>query len=272
MNHTVFRRAAVTAAAGILAFGLAGCATTSTEPTATPSPSSTHWSYDGADGPAHWDTVAKACKNTSEAHESPIDIVTSAMVSNPAATAVVTHYVPTSFELENNGHTIEAVPEDLTANTIELDGTTYALQQFHFHADSEHTVDGKHSAAELHLVHKSADGKVAVLALLLQDGAANDSLSQLFASIPAKETEEGHEVDLGTPIDLTSLIPTGSLSAQYDGSLTTPPCTEGVRWNVFLTPVSISKEQLAEFTAVYPDNHRPVQPLHKREVDKVPAV
>ncbi|AGW41848.1 anthranilate synthase component I [Leifsonia xyli subsp. cynodontis DSM 46306] len=153
-------RLAAFAAAATVAIGLAGCVSASS--TSTPTPTSSSWSYSGEDGPAHWDAVAKACKKTAEAHESPIDIKTSTLVTDAAATPVKTHYAPAAFHLENNGHTIEAVADDTSANTIERDGTTYSLQQFHFHADSEHTIDGKHAAAELHLVHKSASGEVAV--------------------------------------------------------------------------------------------------------------
>jgi len=102
--------------------------------------------------------------------------------------------------------------------------------------------------------------------VLLQEGAANDALSQLFSEIPAEPDEER---ELTAPIDLNAVLPAGSASVQYDGSLTTPPCTEGVRWNVFLTPATVSAAQLAAFTAVYPDNNRPVQGLHGREVAKV---
>lgn len=265
MNHSIASRLAAAAIGGVLLVGLAGCAASSGA--SSTKPTSTTWSYGGADGPAHWGAVAKACMDTAESQESPIDIVTASLGINAAATPVETHYASTTFHLENHGHTIEAVPDVAGANTIELDGTTYTLQQFHFHADSEHTVDGVHSDAELHLVHKATDGGVAVLAVFLQPGAASEALAQLFASVPA----QGHEIALSTPIDLTNIIPAGSVSAQYDGSLTTPPCTEGVRWNVFLNPVTISAEQLADFTAVYEDNHRPVQPLHGREVDAVPA-
>lgn len=255
--------------AGGVAVGLTGCAgaTAASTPTATPTPSATGWSYQGANGPAHWDAVAKTCRNTSASHESPIDIVTGALKAGSSTHAVTVDYRPTSFTVENTGHTVEAVPADLSADSIVLDGTRYFLQQFHFHASSEHTVDGEHAAAELHLVHKSKEGEVVVVAVLLQPGAENAALNELLGSIPKAEKES----ELSSPIDPAALLPRGSASAQYDGSLTTPPCTEGVRWNVYLSEVTLSKAQLAKLTAAYPDNHRPVQPLHGRVVTEVPA-
>lgn len=255
---------------GSAALLLSGCASSPT-PTASPTPTSAAWSYSGANGPARWGEVAAACTNTSAAHESPIDIVTADLVAGSAEHAVVLDYEPTAFELENNGHAIEAVPQSLTADSIVLDGERYDLQQFHFHVGSEHTVDGAESAAELHLVHQSRSGEVVVLGVLLSVGEENAELAQLLREVPTESTGEGEAVELTTPIDPAALLPQGSLSAQYDGSLTTPPCTEGVRWNVYLTGVTVSAEQLAALAAAYPDNHRPVQALHDRAVSAVPA-
>jgi carbonic anhydrase len=257
--------------AGGVAVALAGCAgptaASTAASTSTPVPAASSWSYDGADGPAHWDAVAKACRNTSASHESPIDIVTASLKAGSAAHAVQVDYRPTAFTVENTGHTVEAVPADLTADSVVLDGTRYFLQQFHFHATSEHTIDGEHAAAELHLVHKSEKGDVVVVAVLLKPGAENAALNELLGSIPKTKKE----AELSSPIDPAALLPIGSASAQYEGSLTTPPCTEGVRWNVYLSDATLSPAQLAELTAAYPDNHRPVQPLHGRVVTKVPA-
>jgi carbonic anhydrase len=180
-------------------------------------------------------------------------------------------YVPTSFSVENNGHTIEAIPADLHADSVVIDDTTYYLQQFHFHATSEHLINGASAAAELHLVNKSDDGEIVVLSLLIQPGAASAPLAEMFSALPPTVTEEGDEVELAQPIDLATMIPADLTSVRYDGSLTTPPCSEGVNWNVFLAPVTFSPEQLAALTALYPDNHRPTQPLHDREVSLVPA-
>lgn len=245
--------------------GLASCAASTGSP--TPSPAGSEWSYDGEAGPDHWGEAAPTCTDTDSSTESPIDIVTADMKVDNASPALTFAYHPGAYKLENNGHTIEAVP-DHDDNIVTYDGTEYVLQQFHLHAHSEHLIDGVAADAELHLVHKGADGDVLVIGVLLEEGAANSTLDELFDSIPQAG---GDETELKAAIDAADLIPTGSPSARYEGSLTTPPCTEGVQWNVFLEPQSISADQLAAFTSVYPDNHRPVQPLHHREVTEVPA-
>lgn len=247
--------------------GLAGCAP---ESTAERTPSSTageEWSYRGANGPEHWGEFGAACENRTASHESPIDIATANLGSGTGSDRVRTNYTSASFELENNGHTVEAVPVDPQANSVEVGGTRYFLQQFHFHASSEHRVDGRSTAAELHLVHRSEDGRLLVLAVLLEAGAENAALDELFDRIPHEVSERGERLE--NLIDPVQLLPRDRASFQYDGSLTTPPCTEGVRWNVFTSPVTVSAAQLADYVSVYPDNHRPVQPLHGRRVTAV---
>lgn len=274
-------RPALALSAAVLAVGaLAGCAPTATTPattasstaTASPSPSATasaDWSYKGANGPDHWGAFGAACENVDTSHESPVAIDTATMKPGTPQQKVVPHYTAATFEIENNGHTVEAIPDDPKANSVEVDGKTYYLQQFHLHASSEHTIDGQSAPAELHLVHKAEDGAMLVLGVMLQSGAADQALAEFFSSIPTEVKDEGEP--LTQAIDPTALVPADGMSVQYDGSLTTPPCTEGVRWNVYLNPVTVSPEQLAAFTGVYPDNHRPVQPLHDRTLTEVGA-
>ncbi|MBS0025447.1 carbonic anhydrase [Microbacterium paraoxydans] len=271
-------RPALALSAAALAVGaLAGCAPAATKPaasasSASPSPgSSAHadWSYRGANGPEHWGAFGAACENVDSSHESPIAIDTSSVQTGTADQRVVTHYTAAAFDIENNGHTIEAIPEDTAANSVEVDGKRYDLQQFHLHASSEHTIDGRTAPAELHLVHKADDGSMLVLGVMLQAGPENTALDEFFSSITTTVSEKG--TPLRHEIDPTALIPADGLSVQYDGSLTTPPCTEGVRWNVYLNPVTVSSEELAAFTDVYPDNHRPVQPLHDRVLTEIPS-
>lgn len=258
-----------------LAIGaLAGCAPAATTPAASASPSpgasaDAEWSYRGSNGPEHWGKFGAACENVDSSHESPIAIDTSTVQMGTAAQKVVTHYAPAAFDIENNGHTIEAIPEDPRSNSIEVNGKTYELQQFHLHASSEHTIDGRTAPAELHLVHKAEDGSMLVLGVMLQAGPASTALDEFFSSITTTVSEKG--TPLSHKIDPSALIPADGMSVQYDGSLTTPPCTEGVRWNVYLTPVTVSAEELAAFTDVYPDNHRPEQPLHDRTLTEIPS-
>lgn len=268
-------RPALALSTAALAIGaLAGCAPAATTPAASASPSpgasaDAEWSYRGSNGPEHWGKFGAACENVDSSHESPIAIDTSTAQMGTAAQKVVTHYAPAAFDIENNGHTIEAIPEDPAADSIEVNGKTYELQQFHLHASSEHTIDGRTAPAELHLVHKAEDGSMLVLGVMLQAGPASTALDEFFSSITTTVSEKG--TPLSHKIDPSALIPADGMSVQYDGSLTTPPCTEGVRWNVYLTPVTVSAEELAAFTDVYPDNHRPVQPLHDRTLTEIPS-
>lgn len=270
--------------AALVAGVLAGCApvaeqtsisTTTSPSTATspsPSPSasaSAEWSYRGSNGPEHWGAFGPACENSDASHESPVAIDTSTLRMGSDAQRVVPHYTADSFVIENNGHTIEAIPDDLTANSVEVDGKAYFLQQFHLHASSEHTIDGRSAPAELHLVHKADDGSTLVLGVLVDSGAPSSALEDFFASVPGRISDEGEA--LTQEIDPAALLPANRVSVQYDGSLTTPPCTEGVLWNVFLDPITASPAQLAAFTNVYPDNHRPLQPLHERVLTEVGA-
>lgn len=222
------------------------------------------WSYSGDGGPDHWGDIAPGCATTTDSAESPIDIEKSSLAAGPVADVVI-HYTPAAFEVENTGHTIEAVPLDNKHNSITIDGVPHYLQQFHFHAQGEHQIDGVNAPLELHLVHRSEAGDLAVLGVLLGSGSANEPLAELFTSIPAQVNEDA-PVELRHEIDVAALIPTDRALAQYQGSLTTPPCTEGVRWNVFLTPQTVSAQQLAAYTAVYANNSRPVQPLNGRTV------
>lgn len=248
----------------LLILGTAGCSAPA--PEGTPTPTLTSWSYDGADGPAHWAGLAPACADWPAARQSPIDIVTADLEHDDAAEPVRVHYGPTPFVFEDDGHAIEAAPQVAEAGSIELDGTTYQLQQFHFHAASEHTVDGVRSDAELHLVHRAAGGEIAVLGVLLTEGEGNAALGALPDAIP-----EGSGAAPAVAIDPAALLPPSPVSARYSGSLTTPPCTEGVAWNVFLTPTTLSRAQLDALTGAHPGNHRPIQPLHLRSVAGVGA-
>jgi len=249
--------------AGAALLPLAGCSSPapSAAPTGSPTPSSTSSYYLEAEG---WGTQYPLCADRPTSAESPIDIRRDSLVVDPNA-AIDISYKPTAFSLENNGHTIEAIPDDPTANTVTVGGVTYDLVQFHFHASSEHLVDGAGFDAELHLVHKTTDGKTLVVGVFLNTGESNQELDELFSHIPTKVSET-EETALSKPIDLARVVPLGTPRVQYTGSLTTPPCTEGAQWEVFLNPVTVSAKELSAFTAVYPDNHRPVQPLHGRQV------
>jgi carbonic anhydrase len=167
--------------------------------------------------------------------------------------------------MENNGHTIELIPVEAN-NTITLDGADYVVRQFHFHSPSEHTLDGKHFPLELHIVHKDRQGNLAVVGLLFDLGEENTALQEMFANIP----DDAHGgIELESPIDLSVFFSGNETIYRYDGSLTTPPCSEGVKWNVSAQIMGVSKTQLDAFEAVYSGNNRPVQDLNGRKVGAI---
>lgn len=224
-----------------------------------------HWGYTGDVGPEFWHTLNPdyALAKTGKA-QSPINIVTSELTETGDLSKPEFHYARVPFKAENNGHTIELVPSG-SDNYIVLDAADYALQQVHFHAPSEHQINGELCAMEAHLVHKDAAGNLAVVGILIVQGAENETLKEAFSKLPKEVTHE-KPVPLDAPLDLTALVPAGAGLYRYNGSLTTPPCTEGVKWSLSDTALELSQEQIDAFTAVYSGNNRPVQNLYERIV------
>lgn len=229
------------------------------------------WSYSGDTGPEQWGEMVPTCQSGASSSQSPINIDPTSLVpeSPETAGAITLNYLPTLFDVENTGRTIEAVPDDLRANSITIDGKTYYLQQFHLHTPSEHTLGDQSFPMELHLVNKRDDAAIAVLGVPLASGEENAVLAELFTRMPATETDEQSMVPLDGKIDPTDLIPRNSEIARYSGSLTTPPCTEPVIWSVFLTPSTVSADQVAGLQEIFSDNHRPTQPLNGRVINDV---
>jgi carbonic anhydrase len=222
-----------------------------------------HWGYAGDVGPEFWaDLNPEYALARDGKAQSPIDIVTASLTTDGAPAKPEFHYAGVPFTAENNGHTIELVPEE-SINGITLDAGDFALQQLHFHAPSEHTIDGVPAVMEVHLVHKAADGTIGVVGFLIKAGGENEIFKEAFANLPQAE---GDSASLETPIDLTALLAGDPGFYRYDGSLTTPPCTEGVKWSVANTFVEFSQEQIDAFTALYSGNSRPVQALNDRPV------
>jgi len=223
-----------------------------------------HWSYDQEHGPAHWaelETGFSTCRTGQQ--QSPIDIEDAQLVPSATVHPVKIHYGTTPVTVINNGHTIQVNVQN-TDNYITIEGQKYTLVQFHFHHPSEHQIDGKNAAMELHLVHKSADGQSAVLGVLIQPGSDNSAFRQLWEHLPDQASEEA--VPLTEPIELSHLLPADHHAVHYTGSLTTPPCTEHVSWTVLQQPIQLSKEQIRRFATIFPDNHRPVQSIGSRQL------
>ena len=222
-------------------------------------PEPPHWSYDGKSGPPMWGTLDPAWSTCqSGTAQSPIDIEPKAGSASP----IVFRYKPTAATVVDNGHTLQV---NLAAgSSIEIDGQPYALVQFHFHTPSEHTIAGEHYPMELHLVHKDAAGKLAVIGVLYDAGADAKALDTVWAKWPRKV---GVEDKLKKPFDPTQLLPATRTVFRYTGSLTTPPCSEGVVWNVMRRTLSDGKPYLDAFGRHYPHNSRDVQALNERKIE-----
>ncbi|WP_342593213.1 carbonic anhydrase family protein [Ramlibacter agri] len=220
-----------------------------------------HWSYSGETGPAHWakleEDFATCGKGKSQ---SPIDVRTHA-VHRGALPAIQFDYQPVPLDIVDNGHSIQV--NYAPGSFITVDGHRYELQQFHFHKPSEERVDGRHYDMVAHLVHKDDQGRAAVVAVLLSSGAANPLVQTLWDHRPA----QGKEIhDEAVRVDAADLLPATKGYYTFAGSLTTPPCSEGVTWYVLKAPSQVSSLQIGQFSVSYPMNARPVQPLHGRAV------
>jgi carbonic anhydrase len=220
-----------------------------------------HWSYAGETGPAHWAALekdAEAC-GLGKA-QSPIDIhAAKARVSDLPAIAF--SYQPVPLKIIDNGHTVQV--DYAPGSFITVGDARYELVQFHFHKPSEEKFDGKAADMVAHLVHKDANGKLAVVAVPLRKGAGNKLVSTLWRELPTQK--EHPKVVESTTINAADLLPAKHGYFTFEGSLTTPPCSEGVRWFVLKTPATLSAAEIAAFGKLYPMNARPVQPLNGRE-------
>jgi carbonic anhydrase len=254
----------LSAAWGLTQLALSGCASAQA-PQPLHSKEAPHWTYEGDTGPEYWYALAPeyAIARDGKA-QSPIDIITGDLIVDSEVAKPVIAYSATVFEIENNGHTIELLPA-ASGNYVVIDGEPYELQQFHFHAPSEHLFDGSFFDMELHLVHKNAQGNLAVLGIMLSQGEHNEILGEIFENLPQEITGEG-TVKPEVEINLADLFTGNEAVYRYDGSLTTPPCTEGVKWNIVAEPVEMSIQQIDAFGALYKGNNRPVQNRYERPV------
>lgn len=222
---------------------------------------SPHWAYDGEEGQSHWSELAPTFAKCAEGRaQSPVDLNTRASAA-VGLDNVLFHYHPVTGVEVNNGHTVQV--DVGQGDSIELDGARYDLAQFHLHTPSEHRLDGKQYPAELHFVHKDARGQLAVVGVFLDVGAPTAALADVFAAMP---TKAGQQKPLAKPLDLASVLPPSAGTLRYEGSLTTPPCSEGVHWVVFREPVTVSEAQLASFKKLYSGNARELQAQNGRMV------
>jgi carbonic anhydrase len=211
-----------------------------------------HWAYEGGSGPADWGQMKpEFTKCSTGTRQSPIDIRDGIRVS---LDAVQFDYKPSAFRVIDNGHTVQVNVGQ--GNSIEVLGRRFELVQFHFHRPSEERINGKQFDMVAHLVHKDPEGRLAVVAVLLERGSAHAIVQSVWNNLPL---EKGEEVPARTTLDLNALLPAERSYFTYMGSLTTPPCSEGVLWMVMKNAVPISNEQIGIFARLYPMNARPIQ-------------
>lgn len=248
-RRTTFRLLAVTIAwaAPVAAFAASA---------ATP-----HWDYSGHDGPPHWGELAPefaTCRLGKT--QSPIDIDAPTKAALPA---IKVNYRPSVLKTFNNGHTLQVNIEP--GSSIGVGERQFELAQFHFHTPSEEQVRGKRYDAVWHLVHKDAQNKLGVVAVLVTGGKANAEIGKILAHLPE---EQNKERVAGIKINPLRLLPRDRGYYHFVGSLTTPPCSEDVGWYVLKQPIEASKEQIGKLRALFGDNARPVQPLNGRVVQE----
>jgi carbonic anhydrase len=227
----------------------------------------THWDYQGERGPRFWGKLDPDFSLCEKGHnQSPIDIAKTSPATLPKLQAdfspaklQIVHHEHIADEI-NNGHTIQVNYSE--GDTLAIGDTSYELIQFHFHAPSEHTVKGKHYPMEIHFVHKSPSGNLAVVGVFVEKGAHNAAFDPIWANLPKQQGVVSHYEHVQVNVD--DLLPHSTKSYRYDGSLTTPPCSEGVKWVVMQSPIQLSAAQIKQFTSLIKANNRPVQPLHHR--------
>ncbi len=219
-----------------------------------------HWGYTGAEGPQHWGALSQDYGVCASGHnQSPINLT--GMIDGNLPEMQVS-YRQLAGEIINNGHSIQVNAQP--GNAITLDGHSYALKQFHFHSPSENTIEGESFPLEAHFVHADAEGNLAVVAVMYRSGAANAELAKAWAQMPL---QAGDKTALNQPVNPGTLLPGNHDYYRFNGSLTTPPCTEGVAWFVIKQIDTASPEQIEQFAhAMHHDNNRPVQPVYARVV------
>jgi carbonic anhydrase len=218
-----------------------------------------HWTYEGDEGPQHWGHISRDYAVCLEGKsQSPVDITGA---SEEPLGDIAFGYAPMKLNAVNNGHTVQVNYD--AGSSIRVDGADYQLVQFHFHAPSEHKVAGMGFGMELHLVHRNARGELAVVGVLLAEGRENPAYAAIFDGLPrhADDTVESNDT-----VNASELLPSSRAYYRYQGSLTTPPCSEGVTWLVLKEPVELSKAQIEAFRSVMDGNSRPVQPLNGRRL------
>ncbi len=231
--------------ATMMAITLSGCAT-----------QSTHWDYRDAGRWSELNSEFLACAGK---NQSPVDI---ANVSQTQLEKIQFNYNKHASTIVNNGHTVKL--NFPAGDAINVEKNAFHLKQLHFHTPSEHTFSGKRFAAEIHLVHQNPQGELAVVAVMVAEGAKSGVFNKLIRSLPS---QTGKSIDLKQPLQASDFLPQATAYYSINGSLTTPPCTEGVRWFVLKNNITASREQINRLSvAMGTPNNRPVQSINARMI------
>ena len=221
-----------------------------------------HWDYLGVENPSHWGLLSEEYKTCETGNrQSPINIT---MVHHGEHhQKLVFHYRTSQLHEMNNGHTIQV--SHVSGCRVDLNDRKYKLRQFHFHSPSEHHIEGKTFPMEMHLVHQDNSGHVLVIAVLMETDASQPVLSKLWKWLPEQKEKE---VSIPLELSLTDILPQDTSHYTYSGSLTTPPCTEGVQWIVLKKLMHVTKQDVDQFVQIIGQNARPIQPLRDRHIDE----
>lgn len=229
----------------------------------------TNWSYNnkGADGPSNWGKLSpkyKACSLGEE--QSPVDINTRTAIRDKKLPTIEFKYKDSILDLENDGHWVEV--DIKKGSSLLINGKSYRFTQVHFHTPSEHTLNGKPVAAEAHFVHELEKGKgLVVVGLFIREGKENKAYEPILSRVPAAPHSEREYKDV--KFNAMSLLPKApSQYYYYDGSLTTPPCSEPVKWFIFKNEIELSAAQIKKLSSLYDMNVRPIMPIGKRKIFK----
>ncbi|MGO9134085.1 MAG: carbonic anhydrase [Methylovirgula sp.] len=217
-----------------------------------------HWSYEGATGPTDWGKLEKdyaVC--TIGKQQSPVDL---RGATKTKLKALGFDWKAQAFSVANNGHTIQAAVPD--GSSLTLDGAPFALKQFHFHTPSEHAINGKRSAMEAHFVHANDKGTLAVVGMMMRAGKSNPAFKAVMAAAP----KQAGSANMSASLDPNLFLPKNRGFYRYQGSLTTPPCSETVIWNVFAQEIEVAAADIAAFRTLFAMNARPLQPPYGRKL------
>lgn len=226
-----------------------------------------HWGYDGENGPNNWGNLSPVYALCAAGkQQSPVNIT---KTNENGGINWKFNYKKSSLRIAHNehmndiidnGHTIQVNVDE--GSTFLLNNTSYRLKQFHFHTPSEHTIDGQHAPMEMHFVHQSDSGQLAVVSVLIQEGEENENIAKIVGNLPKSKGESKHITDIN--LSLQFHLPKVNEAYHYLGSLTTPPCSEKVEWLVFKNYITAGKNQIAAISAKIGPNNRPVQSMNER--------